>query len=104
MPRLCLLGLAVMTFAQGLGRAVINGYVDRQIRFWDIRTPTYNELAIEEIVASLDHFPGNKRFALITLDILILESKTTLIKTSFERSQQNSSVVCQRHMRNKWGQ
>ena len=52
MPRLCLLGLAVMTFAQGLGRAAINGHVDRQIRFWDIRTPTFNELAIEEMVVS----------------------------------------------------
>ena len=42
----------------GMGTTVISGHFDRRIRFWDTRTATANEIALQGKVTSLDHFPG----------------------------------------------
>ncbi len=44
---------------KGLGTTVISGHFDRRIRFWDTRTATANEIALQGKVTSLDHYPGN---------------------------------------------
>lgn len=43
---------------KGMGTTVISGHFDRRIRFWDTRTATANEIALQGKVTSLDHFPG----------------------------------------------
>lgn len=43
---------------RGLGPTVISGHFDKRIRFWDTRTATANEIALQGKVTSLDHFPG----------------------------------------------
>ena len=45
---------------RGLGNTIISGHFDRRIRFWDTRTSTANEIALQGRVTSLDHFPGKK--------------------------------------------
>lgn len=45
---------------RGLGTTVISGHFDRRIRFWDTRTATANEIALQGRVTSLDHFPGRE--------------------------------------------
>lgn len=45
---------------RGMGTTVISGHFDRRIRFWDTRTATANEIALQGKVTSLDHFPGEQ--------------------------------------------
>jgi len=41
-----------------MGTTVISGHFDKRIRFWDTRTGTANEIALQGKVTSLDHYPG----------------------------------------------